>query len=136
MRPSSQSFITPIFFTSAQNTILSFPLGPWILVPSATNPQATTLTPQSYQTPQTATNVLLSSQVTQALATTLPSFQTQPPSYQTPLVMFPSFRFPPLPPPTNPLPPITNYFSMPLLGGNPPPFSIINYLHVPSQMGA
>ena len=127
MGPSNQPFITPSLFTLAQSTIPSFPLGPWSSMPSATNLQATTLTPQSYQTPQATTNVLPSSQVTQAPATTIPSFQIQPPSYQTPSVPFPSFQFPQPPPPTNPLPPITNYFSMPLLGGNPPP-PTTNYL--------
>ena len=78
---SNQPFITLSLFTIAQSTIPSFPLGLGISVPSATNPQATTLTPQSYQTPQATTNVLPNSQVTQAPSTTLPSFQIQPPSY-------------------------------------------------------
>ena len=136
MGPSNQPFITPILFTSAQSTIPSFPLGSWSSMPSATNPQAITLTPQSYQTPQATTNLLPSSQVTQTPATTLPHFQIQPPSYQTPSIPFPRFQFAPPPPPTNPLPPITNYFSMPLLGGIPPPPSTTNYLQIPSQMGA
>ena len=75
MGPSNPPFITPSLFTSAQSTIPSFPLGPWSSMPSTTNPQATTLTPQSYQTPQATTNVLPRSQVTQAPTTILPSFQ-------------------------------------------------------------
>ena len=74
MGPTNQPFITPSLFTSAQNTIPSFPLDHGSSVQSATNPQSTTFTPSSYYTPQATTNVLSSSQLSHTPPTTLPNF--------------------------------------------------------------
>ena len=64
------------------------------------------------------------------------SFTTPQPQTTTPFVgkpFLPSFQMQPPPPPSNPLPPIINYFTMPPLSRNPLPFaqtssSIPNYL--------